>query len=103
MKMDKSLTKEIKKRLENLVDSNINPTPRVDFGLYTIHAIDFLSRSVQDIANHGLMPKVTLLQEIDTDCTNFYKYVQSHITQTNSSSDECREIDLPISKRNTTQ
>ena len=63
-------------------------------------AINFLSRSVQDLANHGLRPNVTLLREIDMECANFYKFFQHYLTQTKSSSDYSRVIDLLILKRN---
>ena len=72
---------------------------RVDCGLQTMQAIDFLSRTVQEISNRGLLVDVMLLQAIDADCANFYKSVQRHLIQTKTKSNDSRLIYLPIPKR----
>ena len=59
-----------------------------------------MSRNVQDLANRGITQNVTLLHEIDIYCANLYNYVQSHLTQTNSSSYDSLVIEPPILKRN---
>ena len=46
MTINKPVIKEIKNRMTRLVDSNVNSTTRVDRGLQTMQAIDFLSRAV---------------------------------------------------------
>ena len=62
----KHVIKKIKKWLSSLAGSIVNTTNQVCCGLQTMQAIDFPSRTVQDIANHGLTLNVTLLNEIDT-------------------------------------
>ena len=61
-----------------------------------------LSRYVEDLANLGITPNVTLLQEICLDCANLYKYEQYHLKKTKSSSDDYWVIDLPILNHNMT-
>ena len=101
MKMDKPVTKETKKRLVILVDSNVTVETLVDYQLQIMHAIDFLSRAVQDLANCGLPPDIYLLQEINTDCASINKSVCLHSMHTKAGSDDLRVILLPILKRNT--
>ena len=46
--MDKPITKEIKKRLGDLIGPNDTVEDRVDCGIQNMQAIEFLARSVQD-------------------------------------------------------
>ena len=69
--MDKNFIKEIENQLGYLIDSNDTEIDRADFGLQMIQAIEFLSTSVQDLANIGLLTDIILLQTIDADCANF--------------------------------
>ena len=65
---------------------------QVGCGLHTMQVVDLLSRSVQELENCGQYPDISLLQEIDTDCANFYKSVHRHITQTKAGYDFHRFI-----------
>ena len=65
--MDETAIKEIKKWLASIVESTVNETTQTYCGLQKMQAVDFMSRAVQDLANHILMPHVTLLHEIDTN------------------------------------
>ena len=65
-----------------------------------MQSINFLSRAYQYLANHGQPPNISLLQEINADCTNFYKYINRHIMHTKEGSDDSRVIEFPILKRN---
>ena len=74
IKLEKPFIEEIKKRLGGLIDPNNATVDRVYCGHQTIQAIKCLERSVQDLSNGGIPEYVTLLQEIDAGCANFYKY-----------------------------
>ena len=99
--MDKPVIEDMKMRFASLVDSYIIATTSVDCGLQTMRAINFLSREIQYLANHGITLNMRLIHEIWMDCANFYKSVQSSITETKSSLDDSMVIDLPILKQNT--
>ena len=75
MTMNKPVTKETNKQLENLINSTV-----LYFGLHKIQTMNFLARAVQDISNCGITRKVTLLKDIDMFCSKIYKYVQHHLT-----------------------
>ena len=66
--MDKPVIKDIKKRMEDLVIFNSAAATKVDCGLHTMQAINFLSIVVQCLANRGLPPDISVLQEIDAEC-----------------------------------
>ena len=100
MTMDKTVIKDIDKWLVSLVDSTFIARTRLDCGLHTMQAIDFLLSAVQDLSNCGLTSNVTLLHEIYTCWDNFYRSFQIHQTQTKSISDDSRVIYLLILKCN---
>ena len=70
----------------------------MDCGLHNTQAIEFLSRSVQDLSNYGQPTSISLLKEINTDFANLYKYVHHHITQIKAGYDDSMVINLPILK-----
>ena len=63
--------------------------------------INFLTRYVQELGIRGQLINLYLLQDIYSDCANFYMPIHRHIMQTKSGFDDSRVIDLPILKRNT--
>ena len=69
--MDKPVIKEIKRILVIIVDSNATAASWVDCGIYNMQALDFLSRSDQDLTNRGLSPDISLFHNINVECTNF--------------------------------
>ena len=79
MTMYKPVLKNIKKRLGYLIDHNDTTEYRFNCGLQTLQVIGFLARSVQYLANRGLMDDVTLIQAINTNCSKLYKVVQHHL------------------------
>ena len=66
-----------------------------------MQAINFLSRVIQDLENHGLSTDISLLKDIDVECANFYKSIHHHIIKTKEGYDDYRVIKLPILKRST--
>ena len=63
-----------------------------------MQAINLLVKEVQYLENIGLLEDAMLLQAIDTNCAKLYKYVQIHLTHTNTNSHDSRVIDLPTLK-----
>ena len=80
MTMNKPGIKDIKKQFASLVDSPVNLTTLGDFGLQKMQTINFLSRSIQGLENRRLTSSLVLLHEIDMNCANLYKSVQSNLT-----------------------
>ena len=101
MTMENSIIKEIKKRLMDLIYPNDTAPDRLECDFQTLQAIDFLSREVQDLANQGLPVDLMLIQSINTNCYKLYKYVQCHLTHTNTKSNYSQLIDLLTLKSNT--
>ena len=86
MKMNKPVIKEIKRILDILFNGNDTAATRVDFGLNTMQAINFLPRPAQYLTNHRIPTDLSLLQMIAAGCDNLYKYVHHHSTQTKAGS-----------------
>ena len=61
MKMGKPFIKEIKERIEDLIEPNNTTVDKVCFGLQTMQAINFLEIAVQDLEIIGLLEDITLL------------------------------------------
>ena len=80
--IDKTVIKDIKKQPGDLIEYSDTTSYSVDCGLQTMQAIEFLTRSVQDLANRGLSSDVTIIQSIYTHCAKFYMAVQHRLTQT---------------------
>ena len=101
MKIEKPFIKNVNNRIGYLIDPSDTAVDRVDGGLQTMQAMNFLARAVQNVVNLGLLEYVTLIQAIDINCAKLYKAFYCHLIQTKANSYESHAIDPPTLKRNT--
>ena len=98
--LDKALLKDVKKQLQDGIDTALPVDDRVDCNVMTMVAIDMAAKAVQDLAHRGVAQDVALLNLINAQAVRYYKDVARHLASTKTSKDET-EVTIPKLAGNT--